>query len=114
MTSARRAIVTLLAAILISSSLVAFPSPASAHTLTKAKATKKVRSVARQLADELTGVAQWEAGACLRLSQHAFRCTYFLRFDDGSLCGQRLRIFYRSHGTKRLSVAPFNEFGCGL
>ena len=114
MTSARRATVTLLAAILMSSLLVGLPSLASAHTLSKAKATKKVRSVARQLADELAGVAQWEAGACLRLSGHAFRCTYFLRFDDGSICGQRLRLYYRNHSTGRVSVSALTKLDCGL
>ena len=90
------------------------PPLSEAHTLSKTKATKKVRAVARQLSRELDGVEAWEAGACVRRSRHAFRCTYFLRFEDGDICGQRLRIYYRNHDTGKLSVKAVSAFDCNL
>jgi hypothetical protein len=91
-----------------------WPAASSAHRLTKRQATREIRYLARQIAARQTDVIDHVAGACERRTQHAFRCTYFLKFSDGDICGQRVLIFYRSHASRRLSHRAVSRLSCGL
>jgi hypothetical protein len=95
-------------------SFAVLPAITSAHTLTKAQATRHIRYLARQVALRMPDVIDQVAGACERRSRHAFRCTYFLRFSDGDVCGQRVLVFYRSHASRRLSHRAVTRLECGL
>ena len=95
-------------------SLAGLPADSSAHTLSKAKATQHIRYVAKQVALGMPDVIDHRAGACEKLSQHAFRCTYFLRFADDSICFQRLRVFYRNHSSRRLTHRAMTRLLCGF
>jgi hypothetical protein len=91
-----------------------FPADSSAHKLSKAEATSHIRYVAKQVALGMPDVIDHRAGACEKLSQHAYRCTYFLRFADGSICFQRLRVFYRNHSSRRLTHRAVTRLICGF
>lgn len=91
-----------------------FPADSSAHNLSKAQATRHIRSVAKQVALGMPDVIDHRAGACVRRSQHAFRCTYFLRFADDSICFQRLLVFYRNHSSSRLTQRAVTRLKCGF
>jgi hypothetical protein len=97
-----------------STAALLLPATAAGHTLTKTRATAAIRAIAYRLSTELDGVMDRQAGACERRSIHRFRCTYFLKFDDGTICGQRMFIYYRTHSSRRTSAKPASEFDCGF
>jgi hypothetical protein len=114
MRSIRLAAVVLMATVAWTVWFAGLPADSSAHKLTKAKATQHIRYVAKQIALRMPDVIDHRAGACEERSQHAYRCTYFLRFADDSICFQRMLVFYRDHSSRRLTHRPIKKLKCAF
>ena len=111
--------------------LALVPAAAEAHVLSKGRAMRAVKAEALHEANDLRGetlddddgvvaVESYGWGGCVRRSAHAFLCLIdsegTVTYSDGTVipyaCGHRVRVGYRTHGSRRPSVAALGERTC--